>query len=43
MKANLNIESDWSEGLDDDAERQIDQVRGYRVVYTQVNWSEFAD
>ncbi|ELP34786.1 hypothetical protein [Rhodopirellula baltica] len=43
MKANLNIESDWSEGLDDDAERQIDQVRGYRVVYKQVNWSEFAD
>lgn len=43
MKANLNIQSDWSEGLDDDAERQIDQVQGYRVVYTQVNWSEFAD
>ena len=43
MKANLNIESDWSEGLDDDAERQIDQVQGYRVVYTQVNWSEFSD
>ncbi|EMB13105.1 hypothetical protein [Rhodopirellula europaea] len=43
VKANLNIESDWSEGLDDDAERQIDQVQGYRVVYTQVNWSEFSD
>ncbi|PHQ33013.1 hypothetical protein [Rhodopirellula bahusiensis] len=43
MKANLNIESAWSEGIDDDAQRQIDRAMGYRVVYKQVNWNKFAD
>nr|WP_236696194.1 hypothetical protein [Rhodopirellula islandica] len=43
MKANLNIESTWSEGIDDAAQRQIDQAMGHRVVYKQVNWNEFAD
>ncbi|MFG0265333.1 MAG: hypothetical protein ACF8AM_09295 [Rhodopirellula sp. JB055] len=43
MKANLNIESTWTDGIDDAAQRQIDQAMGYRVVYKQVDWKEFAD
>lgn len=43
MKADLQIQTEWSEGIDADSQREIEQATGYRVVYREVNWDEFAD
>lgn len=43
MKAVLNIESSWSQGLDDTSQRLVDQAASYSVIYQQVSWKDFAD